>query len=491
MGAVASCCLRIAKGLQSYQKDAAVRRKHSETLAVAKHSYHSSTFYRAIFAGKHTGPRFSDAQLAKCVQAFNRLTDGERNTVCLAEFLAVKETMPSNEKQVLFSIFDHNRNGELQVGEFVNGLCFFVNGTQAMKLSFLFNSFDKSHAGFMNRSEIERLVTDVNQKISECSRAFFFFFLAFDFLFFVFDHCVEIFRFDHCVKTVEERRVLVDEICAIGFALRNPDILKCSEYDTGDNNNNNDSNNPRSGLSEGGGSRPSARLTIGSYGKALTSHSIRSATSTLTQRSTHAGTTCSSTSLPIGPVLGSMQTQESSDSSAHAHHNHTRSEEDLVQHAKHIIRRQKARRVVAPIAPIPLSPVSVSMSIPATAAAAANAVMPLSSSGRLLDRQQHHHHTNGTSFPGSHSHRDSKRREHGSMKTSGRRHSLTFLQSFLGRKRDADKDGISFDQLVYYMASDEQTNALLAAVENCSRKLLYSGINKPVHESAATAVIQL
>jgi hypothetical protein len=63
---------------------------------------------------------------------------------------------------------------------------------------------------------------------------------------------------------------------------------------------------------------------------------------------------------------------------------------------------------------------------------------------------------------------------------------FSFVQSWLsGPSHKLEKDGISFDHLLLYMQEDSQANALVSAVEHCSRKLLYCGINRPLHHPSS------
>ena len=198
-------CSLIRARLITHRDGMAERKRRSEQIAIAK-LFHKKLNHRSILGGKQTGPRFSDAQLVKCVHAFNLLTDGSQSSVSFREFSLIKRNMPHAEKALLFSIFDQDRDGTLHVGEFVNGLCFFVNGSEAAKLSFIFNFFDQDESGFMSRESISTLVFYLNNRLL-------------------------IIGSDQ-IRTTEELKQIVDEVCAVGFAMKNPEVLKRSNAAT-------------------------------------------------------------------------------------------------------------------------------------------------------------------------------------------------------------------------------------------------------------------
>jgi Ca2+-binding EF-hand superfamily protein len=86
-------------------------------------------------------------------------------------FCELLQVEPTGEYHKLFGLFDGDGSGDVDIKEFILGLCNFVDMDNDKKCRFIFELFDDDHSGFLAMSELEEiLMANHMQSRKACQR---------------------------------------------------------------------------------------------------------------------------------------------------------------------------------------------------------------------------------------------------------------------------------------------------------------------------------
>jgi len=93
--------------------------------------------------------------LKKIHRRFKKLDTDHSGTISLEEFTKIPELANNPLLQRIISVFDTNKDDEIQFSEFLSGLSIFTSkGNREAKLRFAFNVYDINGDGFISNGEL-------------------------------------------------------------------------------------------------------------------------------------------------------------------------------------------------------------------------------------------------------------------------------------------------------------------------------------------------
>jgi len=89
---------------------------------------------------------------------------GKRKQIGYEEFCELMQSLPSNELQALFTLYDINHNGKISWKEYVCTVVLIMNGTLEEKLDLLFNAFDEDRNGRISKKEFGNAIAKFSRE---------------------------------------------------------------------------------------------------------------------------------------------------------------------------------------------------------------------------------------------------------------------------------------------------------------------------------------
>jgi serine/threonine-protein phosphatase 2B regulatory subunit len=102
----------------------------------------------------------------KLLSIFNRMDKDGSGSIALKELLLFLKMEDSSFMDRAFSIFDSDRSGEIDFGEFVVCVWNYCTEDRTSFLMFAFDLYDSDRSGFLSKEEIKSLLKDVFGTIS-------------------------------------------------------------------------------------------------------------------------------------------------------------------------------------------------------------------------------------------------------------------------------------------------------------------------------------
>jgi len=98
---------------------------------------------------------FSEKELQRIYRRFQKLDTDNSGTISTEEFLRIPELALNPLLERVITIFDTNKDEEIQFSEFLAGLSIFTTkGNKEKKLRFAFNVYDIDADGFISNGEL-------------------------------------------------------------------------------------------------------------------------------------------------------------------------------------------------------------------------------------------------------------------------------------------------------------------------------------------------
>jgi len=90
-------------------------------------------------------------------------------TIDYDEFCAILQVAPAHQVEKLFTLFDKNGTGKIDVQEFMVGLSMFTSADMEMKVKFAFMVFDKDNNGVITTEELANILQAIHMGGDEAS----------------------------------------------------------------------------------------------------------------------------------------------------------------------------------------------------------------------------------------------------------------------------------------------------------------------------------
>jgi len=100
------------------------------------------------------------AEVLHCYSKFRQLPDERRKDakVDFETYCEVLSIEPTGETHMLFSLFDQENDGDIDLKEFILGMCNFVDMDTPDRIEIVFDLYDEDKSGFLSLSELTSIL---------------------------------------------------------------------------------------------------------------------------------------------------------------------------------------------------------------------------------------------------------------------------------------------------------------------------------------------
>jgi serine/threonine-protein phosphatase 2B regulatory subunit len=113
---------------------------------------------RLLYVDLVSSGRLKASDIKKIFNRFETLDSRGKGRITYEQFLEGLQRPDSTSSRRMFDLCDKDGSGELDLREFVLGLCQLTDATQEDRIQFAFKLFDRDNSGYIDRDELTSIV---------------------------------------------------------------------------------------------------------------------------------------------------------------------------------------------------------------------------------------------------------------------------------------------------------------------------------------------